>query len=126
MKINKNSWHYKLNDKLNGGYVNYNNLCSYFWGTIFAIFMLFIAAPFFTITGVLILLSPIIYFFNESYKLFNFAILGGILDIILLSILWHWYRKEYVLPKLPYREPSLVKKYIVAKKKKICPLVHYE
>ena len=95
MKINTNSWHYRLVSLYD---FHPRSLCTYFW-TVAAVCAL---------TGVLVLmtiaLSPI---------------LAVVLGIALLSIRWQSNRSN-----IP-REDGLVVAYLRARKRKICPLITY-
>lgn len=154
MKINKNSWHFKLHkwvvspvyQKLKYG--ENVSLCRYFWGTvgcvIAAIFTLMfstvvVMAVFSTVTSPLYFL--LVAFTGLDFLGKGYADVGGVFLIISIPIsliigLIAAFRGEMeVFPSwLKFssentrvqRKPSLILNYVKAKKDKICPLVELE
>lgn len=124
MKINKNSWHYKLNDKFYVG-VSFRSICTYFWGTVFSSFMVGVFFPVATLLILSTLLLPIITIFVPSLintALVGAIVVGAIADVIILSHVINYALKKY---RKKERKPTLVGEYISAKKQKVCPLVEY-
>jgi len=129
MKISINSWHYRYIGR--HWDLNPNNLCSYFWKTVFSIVAWALGFVFGSIVAVgaaIILAYPIWQFFF------------GINDagIILSTCAWLgvWFATQYhyrqyllrtgkVVEDYTVREPGLTRQYLAAKKRKVCPLIEY-
>jgi len=119
MKVKKNRWHYKLATYYRDS--DPKSLCTYFWSMVWGI----TAIPVFwsivacVAVGVaFIMILPIIQFFIETDS--TLAGIGGLIDIIILIVVWVEIR--------PYRTPqdNPVFEYIKAKKQGICPLMEYD
>ncbi len=137
IKINKESWHYKL---VKFGQTNEheisNNLCTYFWQSVKGVllgmfgivivtligstFLYMLAAPFMS------LLLP------ESIFAFILCIFYGviIMKVAIESISEdHWLAIDVFAKfksKEKERKPSIIKEYLKAKKQKICPTLTFE
>ena len=136
MKINKKSWHYRIVR----GYENHEwdikeNLCGYFWqvGKASLLFTLLFTAVMFW-TG------------NAIYAVFVAPTDGLLMGIA--TVWWvavglasgvfasealdadHWSQIPIRLPKRtqrvkPYKEPSLLRKYMKAQHDKVCPTLDF-
>ena len=131
-KINRNSWHYKLNRKFFNTYGDneyymhdsweprHNNFCAYWRATMFrviwAIVLTLLAGLFLFVTGNAIYEHPIDFL----------IVIGTILGLILLFAaalgLSHWLQKR---EKKEVPESLFVQRYR-AYKSKICPGVEYD
>ena len=135
MRINKNSWHYRLiqfADKIPS-----KNLCMYFWQVIGCSFMFLIMSIVIAAALTLIPLSmfgPIFMALSSAIEVFGiilwmitgFISLGFAKDWVLTNPKhWLsrniWKRKEHVKDK----EPNIVFEYIKAKKRKVCPPLEF-
>jgi len=134
MKIKRSSWHYRYLS--NFGVVENSwqaeNLCKYFWKTVFFCTVI----P--TIAVLLAIFASIpfwIYLVLLDADWWVLSALAGIADIIVLGFLWQQYR-DYLrkvgklAPKKskPYvpKEPSLFVQWLKAKKQKICPIIEFD
>lgn len=121
MKINKNSWHYKvvtLNDKASAP----RNLCEYFWTFVF-LFIVMLSGGFFVY---LTIISPIAYFgFGADLGAPGHGLIGLSLDIMMLL----WVLGCFVHNFFEDSQNSFLKvirEYLKALKDKVCPLIKYE
>ena len=125
MKISKNSWHYRL---INLFDIDHSyDLCSYFWQVIGSIFLL----------AILVLISASVVFCSFSIighffidGLMDYAVAGGILwicslTIILIGEMQERKAKEEISNFKP-ENPSILVKWLKAKKEKICPILKFE
>ena len=134
MKVSKNSWHYRMLSYFPWeihGRLYPVSLCNYFWTVVWTFIFCLVVVPIWAVAviGVVafciwILLYPILQFWISQGP--EFAILGGVIDIILLLFIWCEYRKEYVYDDKCAQVASLTAQYISAKHRKICPLLEFE
>lgn len=138
MKVNKNSWHYKvLSEKFcfMGGWDEWNissSLCVYFWQVVFRLFTgvglgLLVLSPFFSWTLIILDLtfsSILGALLTVMGLLVTFAapFLGTLFVVVCVG--------EFIKNKLPRREykekePNLIVEYIKAKKNKVCPIIEF-
>lgn len=115
MKINRNSWHYKLS-LFGEHWEEYNDtLCAYtrrifFKGTILLI-----------VTGEILFLC-----YNISTVPYMLIAFLFIISAIFVSIITIFYlRKFFKKPALSFPNESIIIEYIKAKKKAICPIIEY-
>lgn len=145
MKVNKNSWHYRLLtgeifgiEGLNSWNVS-NSLCVYFWQVVFVLLWkgvaLFFLIPF-VINGFLI--QPVIFIFGwittgiivkgdigltilimESVVITCFVIVCAGLSL-------HTFLKNKTdLSEDVEKEPNIFVEYVKAKKNKLCPMIEF-
>lgn len=128
-KINRNSWHYKLNKNFfNESSMQYywepkhNNFCSYWRATmfrlLFAASLSLLAIAIFTSLGFVIYLRPIQF-------LIGFLIAVGIIAIPVVTYLLVEFLKDRNKAK-GYKPDSLFVQKYKAHKSKICPMVEYD
>ena len=128
-KINRNSWHYKLNKNFfNESSMQYdwepkhNNFCSYWRATMFRMFFAAVMSLFvitmFTSLGFVIYLRPIQF-------LIGFLIAVGIIAIPVVTYLLVEFLKDRNKAK-GYKPDSLFMQKYKAHKSKICPMVEYD
>ena len=133
MKVSKTSWHYRMLSyfpwKINN-WTTYS-LCGYFWLVTWTFFFCLVVVPIGVVAALgavfvtlSVTLAPILQFFIEVPP--GLAIFGGLVDGILLTSLWCWYRKHYVDSDMCTETASLVGQYISAKHRKVCPLLDFE
>jgi hypothetical protein len=131
-KINRNSWHYKLNRKFFNAYGDneyymhdsweprHNNFCAYWRATmfrvIFAIFLSVFVGLFFFVLGGAVYQHPIDFLISIS------SILGIIALGIIVVFCTNWLQKR---EKKEVPESLFMQKY-KAHKSKICPMVEYD
>ena len=116
MRISRKSWHYRLNTSLYD-YFNPNNLCEYFWKTVFAltIAMAIISMMIWAVVG---LTKHVV---NDPWGSLIFLSLIGCIGfpIIAIKLL------RYYFPSTKTKQESLVAEYLKAKKNRICPMIEY-
>jgi len=154
MRINSNSWHYRLNRDMYGSDVP-KSLCPYFWATIFSIFVLswlsLIIKAFdhvslpriniglfrffekhrtvlpFLISGGLAGYGAISFFvYNDIFGIWNMA-LGSVLFVwskYSTSILKRAFTSTYKIPTKE-KQPSIFKEYVKAKHHSVCPTLEF-
>jgi len=116
MKVKRSSWHYKISNF--GGFENCNdNLCVYFWRTVFKI-----------VVGVLlaVLVGTVLYAYLTSPFILSITILILFLvSCVALPVLAICYLRKKLgkPPEMPYG--NIVVEYVKAKKNKICPFIEY-
>ena len=135
MKINKKSWHYRIVK----AYESYEwqiktNLCGYFWQVVKASLLftlLFTAVMFWSWNGIYtVFVTPINGFLLGAaivWWVFVGMILGSSSSAIGST---HWLQTPIRLPKRaqrvkPYKEPSLLRKYMKAQHDKVCPTLDF-
>lgn len=125
MKVNKNSWHYKILTErfcfMEGWYECYisGSLCLYFWQVMFRLFLgvglgLLVVSPLFSWTIILLGLDP--------------SVLGATGVLVLIMGLTAtsaaiYIGMEFIVSK--EKEPNLVVEYIKSKKNKVCPIIEF-
>lgn len=132
MKVNSNSWHYKLlnhvlsdsADEVRKGSVG---LCEYFWKVCWSAFL-----------GVGIIALAIFFSFTLVAPLLYWAGVPLLLDFVAVGVFWYAIAGmclsiagvRYVYLKWSYRvgdrPPSLLMERIKAHKAKVCPLIEFE
>lgn len=128
-KINRNSWHYKLNKNFfNDSSMEYrwepkhNNFCAYWRATIFRLlgagFLSSMVVGVFTILGVIAYTEPVTFL----------AVIGSILGLILLilGIAFIVHLIEDRKKANADKPDSLFMQKYKAHKSKICPMVEYD
>ena len=117
MEIKRSSWHYKFNNFSRISRSEYNDsLCSYFWRLVGKIVFLSSMAFLFSIGTYGFLISPFI-ISNIIFILFIISCIA--IPIIVI----HYLRKIFKKTNIPGE--NLIKEYIKAKERKICPLITY-
>lgn len=139
IKINKNSWHYKV---VNFGCTSNNdisnNLCTYFWQFVRGCGI-----------GCALLLGVILFIVFASFVIGSLFVPLDVSEAVVAMIIWivialsfkdviihhfgsdHWLKRD-VFKNLKSkdgqtnRKPSIIKEYLKAKKQKICPIIEFE
>ena len=133
MKVSKKSWHYRMLSYFPWEINSWRtySLCKYFWLVVWTFFFCLIVVPIGVVVmlaavaiTLAILLAPILQFFIVTPP--GIAILGGIVDGILLTLLWCEYRKRYVNSDMCSETASIVAQYVSAKHRKVCPLLDFD
>lgn len=122
MKINKNSWHYKLNEKMDIE-VESKTLCSYFWNTIANLFGVFlICISILTLIGLITvpLWGLVINYFGitelpQSTILYIFYI-EIIIALLIISV--SYYDK--------FSFSRIIVSYLASIKNKVCPRIEFD
>lgn len=145
MKINKNDWHYKIQEK-NNMYPKYRtNLCDYMRGLSIALLIELskkILIPIWLITSPFILIyymlsdTPTIGLNGFSDQTLVGALIIGIMidTMIILDKIWpiispylpKWEKKEKKEKIKKEKGPNILLEYLKAKKQKICPIIEFE
>lgn len=125
MKINRKSWHYRLQRRMWNTIPN--NLCSYFWKLIWS---LIVTSTALTVMAVFILgiVYPLVsyWFSNEYWK--SLSIATWMITLTIATIVGSDELKLYYRDKRanePVKEPSVFVSFVKAKKAKICPLIEF-
>lgn len=116
MEIKRSSWHYKISNL--GGFERGNdNLCCYFWRLVGKLVLIF-AVTFIFCLGVYT-------YFTHDLLIANTILLLFIISSVALPLLViHFIRQKLnKSPEMPYG--NIVIEYVVAKKRKVCPLIKY-
>lgn len=134
MKINQNSWHFKLHDKFSSKshWRFYQgkpvSLCSYFWRTIGLILLSICMMGFFILIAAVLISGPFFWLFEGDDRKAVFLVL--IVEMVLLCMAVgsaiidsDWWQKKR--PKVK-RDPGLFRSWLRAKKSKVCPLLELE
>ena len=108
MKINTNSWHYRLNHRMNPRYMP-NKLCGYFWHTVTNIIAVIMA-----IAGTLVIFVLLILLLVNAPLVFCSSVL-----LISGSI-----RTAQAIHRSQPRE-NLLFTWMKAKKRKVCPYIEF-
>ena len=117
MKINRNSWHYKVSNLFTEWESSSDTLCWYFWRLVFTLL---------GISTIICIIALLIYsyFTSPQWQANSIAVLSISLSIVLpiLAI-----RKLRQINGKPYKlsGEDVVVEFIKAKKNKICPLITY-
>lgn len=122
MKVNRNSWHYRFLSFAREDPMP-KNLCSYFWNIVFRI-VLIPCISFFALGLAFLMAMPFLWTFFEDGGAIGIAIIGAIIDIMILAAIWVDERKKNRL--YIYKPPGPLKQYLKARKEKVCPLIEYE
>lgn len=124
MKINKDSWHYKMSRSSFGSYEsrpNETDLCRYCHRVFWALFLRVLMIVMFS--AVLIgLLYGVIWIGLIHNTLLTLSILGG---AIALGTPVYFYLRWFE-GSVPSEPKTLVGKYVQASKDKVCPLIEFE
>ena len=133
MKVSKSSWHYRMISYFPWEILDWKrySLCKYFWLVVWTFVFCLVVVPLVAVAALgsaavvaFIILYPIFQFFFWFDPVMPFV--SGIVDSVLLVMLWCWYRKEYVDSDKCSETASLVGQYIAAKHRKVCPLLDFE
>lgn len=143
MKINTNSWHYKIAEDFgtNSWKSPSENFCAYFWqvvlGTIAVILIcagglvLFCASCYTVFCTLLIPIYHVFTNFNliDSLYLLCWALALEIIIRKNIPITWKLHDILYYAPwhnlKAKDMEPNILVEYLKAKKQKICPIIEF-
>jgi len=116
MKVKRSSWHYKISNF--GGFENCNdNLCVYFWRTVFKI-----------IVGVLLVVfvGSILYaYFTSLFILSTTILILFLVSCVVLPVLAIHYLRKKLGKSLEMPYGNIFVGYVKAKKNKICPFIEY-
>lgn len=120
MKIDVNSWHYQLTNFIGGGNYRPKNLCAYFWAVVgstlltlvFALFLVLGAGC--VIAFLVMIIDTTLKYPAEALPVFAFVYLVGV-GIYAYSLRGISYKT--------HKEPGLLIAYVIAKKKKFCPMI---
>lgn len=129
MKIDKNSWHYRLNDKVHGHLLSDEEhwtppetLCRYFWSTIVSLAVLAVVttlaaamssvAVIFVVTAVH---NPV-----EFWTTIGICIAVGLVIVIISNTSGRRTRE-----RARDNKTGLVHSFLKAKKRKVCPTIEY-
>lgn len=128
-KINRNSWHYKLNQNFFNNYQysmeynwepRHNNFCAYWRATMFrviwAIALTVFAGLFLFVTGNAVYEHPI------DFLIIIGSIIGIIAFAVAVTSVGYWLQKR---EKKEVPESLFVQRY-KAYKSKVCPMVEYD
>lgn len=125
MKVSVNSWHYRLWNW--GRDPQYNakprDLCRYFWHIALVKILLPVAAA--VVLIALAVFLVVVMWQNPWDTLVFIGIVAGTTTLF-LAVLWHEKRQKARRAErlgLPPREPGLVRQYVEARKRKVCPLI---
>lgn len=143
MKIDKDSWHFRLTDKLIYGTnlaskIKYSmvSLCPYFWAVVWSLFMAGVVIPIAGLGIITFLLIPFWWMFANVPL--GIAIIAGLLDIMMLVCFWVTYRRANFDTFFPQRISKVAKKvckrkrksllyqWLKAKHLQICPILELE
>ena len=117
MKIKRTFWHCKISNLGNDWERVDDNLCCYFWGFVGKLTLIFVAV-------VLVCFFIYAYFTSDLLISNTILLLFLCLSIALPSFVIHLIRKSLgKFPEMPYE--NIVVEYILAKKRKVCPLIKY-
>lgn len=130
MKLNRNSWHARYIRDYVGGNLK-NTLCGYFWQLVYALLwtlgMLTIIL-FFAISltyGNYLLIVAIINWEIPTHNGDGFFITAVLLDVVLAIFIVTWCITYYSFHHDP-KKPTILGKWLKAKKDKICPIIEWE
>ena len=142
MEINRKSWHYRMNCYMDGeGSVRkWDNLCSYFWKTVFNVILKIVMWGLLTGVGIVALFvfytmggDVVSKFIDLSdYAMINVVIINMITGLMLfaavIACVVVLMLSIFVLPKAIKDSTSdnLVTQYIKAKKQKYCPRIEFK
>lgn len=119
MKVNRNSWHYKMVDYI----CDYpeDNLCAYFRQIVFCMLIMVIGCAVATC-----ILSPITIFFID-YSVYPFIvfcglIIWGIFLVIAATLCGKLFRKRINLPDF---SENIIYQRIVSIKDRVCPIIEF-
>ncbi len=126
MEVRKNSWHHKLYEfgyRAKGFVPTETNLCKYFWGVAWGIFVASLLS-----TVALVVVYGLGYMFY-NYSVISFIVLGAIgaivgLCYLLILVYERWEDKRYAA-KYQNPEPGLIRSYLKAKKDRVCPRITF-
>ena len=127
MKINKNSWHYKMNYEFSERLPK--TLCSYFWTTVIRTLLLLVFSAA-ILTTLIILISPLALLFDIKHPMqeVSFSIYGLMFALFLCLFIGakveNYKRNKYLIR--PYKKPNILWDYLKAKKEKVCPFLEFE
>jgi len=122
MKIQKDSWHYKLYEKSYSEHrfpASNTNLCKYFWRVLGGTILLA-----FQVASVSIVLGAIGFLFYK-YTLIMVSVVAVIAAIVGLYVLYTYISDRKHAPGYQEPEPGLLRSYLRAKKAKVCPLITF-
>ena len=131
-KIDRNSWHYKLNKHfLNADSMYYtwepkhNNFCSYWRATMFRLFFLVLFVCGFTIFSCILGIAAWSNPFNAFIVLVS--LIGAFAIIFALVVISVYLdERKYKNRDVPDVPKSLIVQKYIAYKSKVCPMVEYE
>jgi len=124
MKINTNSWHYKIVSRFTPSEEIPKTLCSYFWILFFGIIVLIAglgAALIILFASLSPILVPLInHFYPGTINDGPEKVITGLYAIVLVALL-----VRYIYNKTSFTTNNVLFQYLKAKKDKVCPLIEY-
>ena len=123
MKVNRSSWHYQLNEAIQGGMQHSRqNLCRYFWTTIGSIGMvLFVTA---LLSGLLFCVGMAVYEFCTA-PASNRVMISYLVSMLALPALSVKLFRYYAGTNTAIETPNFWIEFAKAKKNKFCPLIEF-
>lgn len=131
-KINRNSWHYKLNKnymndlsyRMDVWEAKHTNFCSYWRATIFRVFVALVGV----VAALLVLLVLAVAAINDpiTFAVVIVSIIGVVVASIVVAGLSQWLETKMARPYTQPDNPSLIAQWYSAKKSKICPMVEFD
>lgn len=130
MKVSSKSWHYKLWRFGRESDSQPRDLCRYFWHlalvkVLIPAVILALAVTGIVLLGILIWENPTTTAIVVAIVLLGAALLAG-----LGYLGYRWYQRSEqkkaerrLLPLEPPREPGVMRSYLIARKRKVCPLI---
>ena len=130
LKISDRSWHYRLWRFGRESHTEPKDLCRYFWHILIVKLLLPGVILTLAVSGIVLLALLVWNNLATSAMIVAAIVLGA---AILAWIFYLAYRldKRSAAKKAsrelePPREPGVVRSYLVARKRKVCPLIHVE
>lgn len=116
MNISRESWHYKILFRFLGKNESYmpKTLCGYFWSFFF--YIVYVICLCIVYSLAIFLLALVIYT-DPKFVLLCFAIItGSVATIGLIAFIYY----------ITTKPDSVIAKYIISKKNKVCTLISYK
>lgn len=124
-EVKKSSWHYKLQVEFftKPG----KTLCSYFWKTVGGVGLLLLFCLFILVVLISMIVTAGGFIFFEEMP-YGMIFAGGIFWALAFATLINYLIEDYdiyekITKQKPYKQPSILTKYIKAKKQKVCPMI---
>lgn len=132
MKVSKKSWHYRWMNRI--GFSHPDNLCAYFWKTVWS-GLVFPVAAVAAMLGVVLLTIPFwAWFFPDILDIQVLAMLVGVMEIIGLSIALYiqvtdrWQKEKWLAQDdgtWVARKPGLLAAWLKARHDQVCPYLDF-
>jgi len=117
MKINRRSWHCRLS-LLGSDFAPHNdNLCNYFWRIVGKLILITVA--------IIICIVLIALYFMSPLVISNTILIVAILLALVLPALVIFYLREKIGKPIEAPYENIVREYLKAKKRKVCPMIEY-